>query len=109
MAAILMRGLSAACQQLSTATTRVWIAVYSRMAGQFIGSAESLRASGERASVWFLARMCPDVPSLMFKTMKGLFADWAFVRPGHVLPGLVLGSWRGLHGVLQGRRDQADA
>lgn len=53
-------------------TSRVWVVVYSRVAGKFVRSTEALGTSRELASVGFFASMCSDVTRLVLETVKGL-------------------------------------
>lgn len=55
-----------------------------RVTGQLVGSGEALSATEELAGVRLLASMGADVSGLMLKTVKGLVAQRAFVRPGQI-------------------------
>lgn len=54
------------------------------MTGEFVGSAEALCASGELASVGFLASVGADVSSLMLEAVEGLVAERTLVRSREV-------------------------
>lgn len=78
--------------------------MYSRVASEFIGAREALRASRESASVGLFTCVSADVTSLVLKAVEGLVAERALVRPGQILARLVLGL---LRGVLQQRSHEA--
>ena len=66
-------------------SSRVRVAMYPRVPGKFVGAREALGAAGELASVWLLASVGPDMASLVFKPVKSLFAQRAFVGARKVL------------------------
>jgi hypothetical protein len=70
---------------LFIAPTRVGIAVYPRVPGELVGSAEAFRAARESTGVGLLARVGPDMTGLVLEAVEGLLAQRALVRPGQVL------------------------
>lgn len=69
------------------ATPRVWIAVYSRVTGQFVGPRELLAATRVLAGMRLLSCVCPNVPSLVFQSVEGLVAEWTLVRSRELVVG----------------------
>lgn len=67
------------------APPRVGVAVYPRVPGELIGAGEFLAAAWEVAGMRFLARVGPDVPRLVLKTVEGLLAQRALVRPWELI------------------------
>lgn len=58
----------------------VGVAVDSGVPGQLVGPAEAFGASGEVASMRFLAGVCPDVSGLVFESVESFLAQRALVR-----------------------------
>lgn len=81
---------------LLVATPRVRVVMYPRMSGELVGSTEALRASGERAGVRLLARMCADMASLVFKAVEGLLAQRTLVRAWEVVALVFMGAVLGV-------------
>lgn len=79
------------------AAARVGVVVDSRVARELVRTAEALRAAGELASVRLLARVRPNVTSLVLETVEGTVAERTFVGPGEVLADLLVGRTSTLH------------
>lgn len=75
---------------LLVSATRVWVAVDARVARQFVGPAEPLRATRELAGVRLLASVCTNVSRLVLQTMEGLVAKRALVGSRQIRTVLVL-------------------
>lgn len=65
-------------------SSRVGIVVDPRIAGQLIGSRESLCAPGVMATVGLFASMCPNVSCLMLEPVECFLAEGALVRAREV-------------------------
>lgn len=73
--------------------TRVGIVVYSRVAGQLVGSAEALAASWKLAGMRLLASMRSNVSGLVLEAVEGSITQRTFVRARKVLALLGVASW----------------
>ena len=63
-------------------SSRVWVIVYSRMSGEFVGSAEPLCATWKLAPMRLLPGMRSYMPRLVFEPVEGLLTQRAFVGSG---------------------------
>ena len=66
---------------LLVAAPRVRVVVYSRMSRQLVRSAKSLRTSWELTSMRLFASVRSNMAGLVFKAMKRLIAERAFIWP----------------------------
>ena len=77
------------------ASTRVGVVVNSRVTGELVGSGELLAAARELAGMRLLTSVSANVSRLVLKTVEGLVAERALVRPrelaGSALGGLGTG------------------